>query len=315
VANESKDGPINWRWLGICCAGGTILIALALFLQTEWGWSGVVTDILVEAGVAGVFVGVAFLFERAFVRKVKDAAASATEEIFATRIGDLTRAVRRLDDADIQTRNKLVTVLEDNPTLANFYAAMQEAVNVEGLAEKRIKVTASPDRDTLSLSFAQSKSDDKPAFKISIVPETKAKARLANPVSVTWTESNSAESIGHSISVEIQRNRLLNSPDDFDWDIALNNLKNSIDVAIKSRGSDANDWHLNGGLYELLGNGWAVSSAGLEHRERAYLLARRDLIFVGRPSLQPRRDLRPQWCIESDWKWLVERAKNVYLSS
>jgi len=320
VANESKDEPINWKLLITCCAGGAVLIGIALCLQTEWGWGGVVTDTLVEAGVAGVFVGVAFLFERAFVRKVTNAAASAADATFArrteqmeARIQDLTKEVRAQEQADVEAQNKLITAL-DSPTLANIDAAMQEATKVGGLAEEWIKVTASPDRDTLSLRFARSKSNDgKPALAISIRLEKNAKAHPTDLVPVMWTEKDKAGNIGHSISAAIKSRRLLNSLEEFDWSIAMANLKDSMEVAIKSHGMDAGDWNLNGGLYELLGNGWAVSSAGLEHREPAYLLPQRDLIFAGgRPAYtQPKKDLRPQWCSESDWKWLVGRAMTV----
>jgi hypothetical protein len=321
VSNESKSETINWTWLITCCAGGAALIGIALFLQTGWGWSGVVTETLVEAGVAGVFVGLAFLFERAFVRKVGKVAASAAEATFAqrtegleARIEDLTKAVRERERADVQAQTELVSALE-NPTLTNIDAAMQEATRVSGLAENaenRIKVTASPDPDTLSLSFSRFTSDGKPAFEISLIPEIKAKAHPTDLVPVIWVEGEDAVDVGHSISNVIQHRRLLGGLDDFDWSIAMANLKHSIDTAIRSRGMDSGDWHLKGGLYELLGNDWAVSSAGLEHRDPDCFVSRRDMILIH--PLKP-DDKRPDWCDESDWRWLVRRAREVISNS
>jgi hypothetical protein len=228
------------------------------------------------------------------------------------RIEDLTRIVRERERADVRDQDGLVSALE-NPTLANIDAAMREAARVDGLAENRIKVTAGTGRDTLSLSFARDASGGKPALRIAIMPERDAKVHPTDLVPVTWTENDTAGDVGHSISTVIQKYRMLNNLEEFDWSTALANLKDSISTAIKSRGMDSGDWHLNGGLYELLGSGWAVSSAGLEHREPAYLLPRRELITIH--AFAPNKVQRPQWCSESDWKWLLKRAQMVIAGS
>jgi hypothetical protein len=131
-------------------------------------------------------------------------------------------------------------------------------------------------------------------------------------VPVIWAEAEAAVDVGLSINNVIQHNRLLGSLDDFDWSIAMANLKHAIGTAIRSRGMDSGDWHLRGGLYELLGNDWAVSSAGLEHRDPDYLVSRREMIL--NHPLKP-DDKRPDWCEVSDSKWLVRRAREVINNS
>jgi hypothetical protein len=331
VSEHGDATSLNWRWLIGCWAGGGVLIFLAFAFQTTWNWEGATIDLLVEAGVALAFVGLAFLFERRFVGGIARAAAGAAEERFAqrtsqleTRLDELTVAVQQRNQEDAQNQDSLVEAL-DYPSYQNVMQVLEEADKLQAVAGSwvgpEVTVAASSDRDLLSIRFFRYRivEGNPPTFTLEVGarPHAHARNRPSSPLGLRWVASESAADFGHRLSQQILTSRLLDDADDFDWSLALANLKKSVDIALRSRRREPGAWLLDGRLYELLGDDWAVTTAGLEHRpEPTFIIPAAEFLRRHAPGRdrspedikQSLRAKRPDWCSADDWEWLISRT-------
>jgi hypothetical protein len=335
VSEDRDDTKLNWHWLVGCWAGGGVVILLAFAFQTAWNWTGATIDLLIEAGVALVFVGLAFLFERRFVGGVARAAAGAAEARFAqrtsqleTRLDELTAAVQQRNQEDAQNQDSLVKAL-DYPNYQNVMQVLEEAGKLQAVAGSfvgpEVTVAASSDRDLLSLRFFRYRIVDgnPPTFTLEVIarPHAHARNRPSPPVQLRWDASESAAEFGHRLNQQILTSRLLDNAGDFDWSLTIANLKKSLDVALRSRRQEPGAWILDGRLYELLGEDWAVTMAGLEHKpEPTFIVPAAEFLRRHVPGLnQSPEDItqalkanRPDWCSIDDWEWLIGRAQEHF---
>jgi hypothetical protein len=331
VTNPAGEENLNWRPILFCCGAGAVLVSLAFLFQTCWKWTGVTEDALIEAGIALAFVGLAFLAERRFVRGVARVAASAAEATFAeqtrqlqTRVDELSESVHARDQKDADEQDDLVAQLE-YPSYERVMSSLEEAQDFRALGGNStgvsVRVTASSDRDLLSLTFFRYNivQNVRWVLQITVHPQAHARVPLTNAQRLRWEESESADDAGHKISREIRSRGLLAQPDDFDWSLAIGNLRKSLDVAFRSKRREPGAWHLDGSLHELLGDDWAVTTAGLEHRpDPPFLVPAAEFLRRLAPGRDPRPEesarqallnMRPTWCEEQDWEWLTRRAQ------
>jgi len=331
MTDQASDERLNWRWLLPCCIAGAILVGLAFLFQTVWNWTGATIEGLVEAGIALAFVGFAFLFERRFVRHVARVAADAAQATFAdqtrelqTRLDELTESVRAGNRRDAEEQDNLVAQL-DYPSYGNIMSALEEAENLRALggsfAGVAVRVSASADRDLLSLKFFRYNivANQRWTLEITILPQVRARVSLTNSHQLRWEESEPADDVGHRISREIISRRLLDDPNDFDWSLAIRNLKKSLDIAFRSQRREPGAWHLEGSLHELLADDWAVTTAGLEYRlDPSFMIPAAEFLRRHAPGHDPHPEetvrqallgRRPNWCSEEDWEWLTRRAQ------
>jgi len=325
---DQNNGRLNWGWLISCCLAGAFLIGLALALQTVWLWAGIVPDALVEMGVATTFVGLAFLFERRFVRGITRAATVAAEESFArqtqqmqTRIDELTATVQSRLGQDADAQDEIVAQL-DYPSHGRIMKALEEAANLHALPRGLVRVNAGTELGFLTLSFTRHWERGGYVLEVILRPEPRSKKQFSTMPTLRWQDSESAADVGHRIAVEIQRMGFLDDLRVFDWSEALSNLKKSIHVAIRSQRRDPGAWLLKGSLFELIEDDWAVTSAGLEHRPPPDLLIPAKEFFQhhipGRDTrseddvMESLRARRPDWCDPDRWGWLLWSAHSYY---
>jgi hypothetical protein len=300
---------------------------LAFVFQTKWSWSGATIEALIEAGIALSFVGLAFLFERRFVKGIAQVATDAAQVSFAKQAGDLQTRIDQLTDAvrerrrqEADDQDEVISAL-DYPSLSNIIRAFEEASKLRALADGLVRVSASADRDLLTLSFGRWRQQGS-ILEIVISPQALARVHPPSLPILRWMPEQTAESVGFEISHVIQRQGLLDNPDDFDWSRALRNLRDSFAVAIKSRRRDPGEWLLHGQPYEFLETDWAVTTEGLEYRlKRDFLIMKNEFFQRQGPARDTRReaevlrallDKRPEWCSEDDWAWLIRRAQAYY---
>jgi hypothetical protein len=258
-------------------------------------------------------------------------AAGAAEARFAqrtsqleTRLDELTAAVRQRNQEDAQNQDSLVEAL-DYPSYQNVMGVLEEADKLKAVAGSyvgpEVTVAASADRDLLSLRFFRYRivAGDPPTFTLEVIakPHAHARNRPSPPLQLRWKASESAEEFGHRLSQEILTSGLLYNANDFDWTLTIANLKKSLDVALRSRRREPGVWLLDGRLYELLGDDWAVTTAGLEHRpEPTFIVPAAGFLRRHAPGrdrsleaiTQSLRAERPDWCSADEWEWLISRT-------
>ena len=79
-----------------------------------------------------------------------------------------------------------------------------------------------------------------------------------------------------------QRDRW-NGPSTIDWAQIFRDLHQSIVLAVAYKRRDATvEWRLHGGLYELHGQDWAITEAGIEYRPDSQIVLAEEGLGVTR---------------------------------
>jgi hypothetical protein len=283
AVNEQPDtdGSLNWPLITFCCVAGLVMLGAAVGFQTAWDWMGVTTEALVEGGIALAFVGVAFLFERRFVRRIASAATTAAEARFEqqtralqTQLDDLTDEVHKRGEREAEIQDEEISRLDTEPSFETVMQALRTADDLNAIPTF-VRVSATAEPDLLDLSFGRTTASHPPygyRLEVAIVPGNARSAPNGAPIEL-WTHTKSAVDFGDSIRKRIIREALLEKPTDFDWSLAIRNLQNLLRVAVRSRRKADGAWHLEGKLYRLMTEDWALTEAGLEHRDPRFFLS------------------------------------------
>ena len=86
-------------------------------------------------------------------------------------------------------------------------------------------------------------------------------------IETIWRAKESAESVIRRINEKLRERDRWNGQGTVNWEQAFRDLHRAIvlSVAYKRRDTTAK-WQLHGGLYELHGEDWAITEAGIEYR-------------------------------------------------
>lgn len=323
VTTEPSDRaePINWPWITGSMVIGLGLNVAAIGAEAEWKWSGVVPSILVNLGTAVLLVGVFFLLERRFTRRIVDtstgAIKQAAEQIgeqlqnrtdaLSTRIDDLQRQV------DIRMRQRAaqgdekVGALADDISYATVTAALTEANDLGAIPAGQIIVEASGDIDGARIIFRWAADAVPTSSTFRITPprlflEPRIEADYdtygGRPVlGDQWHPDEPVEEVAERIIRDLQRKGRWAGPDTVNWTVTMENLQRSLALAIASRrgGSSAGSSRLRGALYELIGDDWAITTAGVESRQA-------NEVILGEAEFPDIRDRRNPFSPKPEWK-------------
>jgi hypothetical protein len=313
--------PINWPWIAGSMIIGLGLNGAALSVEAEWKWTGVVPSILVNVGTAVLLVGVFFLLERRFTRRIvntstgaiKQAAQQIGEQLqsrtdaLSTRIDDLQRQV----DIRMQRRaargDAKVEALADDVSYATVTAALTEANELGAIPAGQIIVQASHDIDGARIIFRWAADAGPASSTFTIRPprllleprfEADYDAFGARPfLGDQWRPEEPVEEVAERIVRDLQRKGRWAGAATVDWTVTMENLQRSLALAIASRrgGSSADPWRLHGALYELIGDNWAITTAGVESRHD-------NMVILGEAEFPDTRDRRNPFAPEPEWR-------------
>jgi len=350
VSSNQEAGAQRVRWGRVagCFAGGAALTGLALWLEDRWSWQGVFPSLLVNVGTAFGLAGALFLLERTFTRTVIRVserairqAAQQVEEHFQERTDQLTA---RIDDLQAQVDRRMqrraheqdakITALDDNVSHATVTEALAEANRLAAIDNGKVTVQASTDPDGLGLIFEWGADyQEFHAYGGELIhprppnPYLHVKARIESDldqhgkrpiIEVEWQPDDAAADVAEKLITELQTASRWQGHGTLDWSLALRNLKRSLDTAISSRRRDEGAWHLRGPLIELVGDDWAITTAGLESRRHGYVLAAAEFPT----AIDERRNQLavhdwsppdpPAWADPGEWSRVIRRCRREF---
>lgn len=276
------------------------MIAASYWTEDRWAWQGVTPSVLVNAGTAFGLAGLLFLLERRFVTVVRQAStAAATQaadtvadrleartEALETRLGELDEQTARRVQAQREAQDRTVDALEV-VSFDSVTRALETAAGLRALLGDRAEVQASKDRDGVWLAFSWGRKQlgadyygevhyDEPKLMIEVHADTQW-------VEIEWRADEAAPEVATRLIHELRSAGLWTGDDMLDWQLALQNLQRTVDVAITSRRRDAGAWHLTDQLDRLVDDEWAITKSGIERRGHEMVLARSAFPVPNRP--------------------------------
>lgn len=333
-ASPSTERQIRWTVVVLCSVAGAIFWGGAFFTEAEYGWTGAFPDWMLHVGTAIGLAGVLFLLEQRFTRSVTAATGQlvqAAEHRFESRAQELTTRLDQLDEefraglaARADEQDAVLDDLEADVSFGTVTAALETANELRALAEGIATVQGSVDPDELAVEFRWFTTSWPPTREAEFRPQLTVAAlvaadfylRGARPVlQVSWQQGQSASDVGIALAEAIQRGGRWRSSGTLDWQETIRSLIRSLEVAIRSTRRDPGAWHLGGALIELVGDDWALSEAGIEHRHRGLVVSESDFpdgLFQRGETPSDWTPDRPDWVAQLDWDRLIRRAKRRF---
>jgi hypothetical protein len=311
-------------------------VAAAFVTEHYYSWKGAAVETLVSVGTAFLLAGVLFFLQRRFVAQVEEAVTKTAESAAEARVEDRVRQVdaridelgERINEALAARRQRQDAAVQalDAPSYRTVATALAEANKLGALATGHIRVQGSRDRGELALDFSwgidrgdgRFAQPQRTKLEVSAHIYADERGQGARPViETTWEPNDSAEQVGLRLRELLELRGRWRGGGTLDWSMALRNLQKSLDVAIRSRRRDGNSWMVEGALFELVDDEWAITDAGLECPLRGFNLRESEFPDLVRARSQqgppaPWRPVPPEWVDSQLWEQLLARARGYF---
>jgi hypothetical protein len=265
-------------------------MAISLKGQTWWKWQGVAPGILVNVGTDFLLAAVLFFLERRFTARVvqagQRAVTEATEQVEArlnlqanalsARLDELQQQIDRRMQDRAQEQDRKIANLGEVASFDTVAEAMTEANRLRAIVWGGVTVPASSDPDGIALTFKWGFDRNKmltsgPQPRLEIIVSIEADCDLPGPrpyIITQWEPGDSPAEVADRLIQALQNAGRWHGPGTLDWPLALRNLHRALELAVTSRreGEAIGSWRLHGALYELIGEGWAITEAGIENK-------------------------------------------------
>ena len=328
---------VNLRWVVGSWVVGALSITAAFVMEHFYSWQGVSLETMVNIGTALLLAGVLFFLQRRFVTGVEEvvsrAAVSAADARIDERVGQVGARLDELEErmnevltARRQRQDDAIGAL-DVPTFESVATALAEANALGALAYDHVTVQASAEITELGLEFSWGVDlgdgrFDQPRRAVLMVrghvyaDERAGGSRPA--IETIWEAGDPAEEVGLRIREQLENRGRWHGNGTLNWPMALRNLKRSLDLAVRSRRRDGTGLVLEGALFELVGEEWAITDAGIECPTEGFIL--RESEFPEHVRALQRRirgpgeadqwaPTRPDWVDADLWEELVRRGR------
>lgn len=337
VANTFEREQVRWQYVVGCFVAGGLMIAGAYWSEDHWSWQGVTPSVLVNLGTAFALAGLLFVLERRFVTVVRqastEAAAQAADsvadrleartEALETRLADLDEQTARRVQAHREAQDRTISALEV-VSFDTVTEVLATAAGLRALLGDRAEVQASNDRDGLwlkfswgcnwvSTDFAGDPIFDDPKLMVEVLDDQ-------TPLEVEWRPDDAAPDVAQRLVRELQSAGLWMGETMLNWQLALQNLQRTVDVAIRSRRKDPGAWHLADQLDRLVGDDWAITKAGIERLGHGVVLEPSDFLVSspagpGSQASAEVTDLTSLAPADTDpdlWSYLIREGKRRF---
>ncbi len=336
MASGSRKEHINVWWVIGSSIAGVALVVAAFVTEYLFSWKGAAIETLVGVGTSLLLAAVLFFLQRRFVSAVEEVATRAAETAADARVEQRVQQVdaridelgQRIDQAlEARTQRQDAAVQALNmPTYTSVATALAEANRLGAIADGSIRVQGSRERGELALdvSWTRQMADGRFSQPERIELMVKAyiyadeRARGGRPViQRVWGPKDSAGQVGLDLRGKLEQRGRWQSDGTLDWPMALKTLQASLDAAIRSRRRDGSGPLFHGALIELMGDGWALTEAGLECPGRGFLLRHSD--FPDRTYARSQQDpassfnpARPEWVDATTWQALLAEGRRFF---
>lgn len=272
-----------------------------------------------------------------------------TDELSA-RVADLQTQVEQRMQARAEEQDRKIGALGDDVSYDTVTTALTEANQLRAIKRGQVTVQAAEDPDGVALIFKwdahrtvydlgvllQGYGDrtkagtcgDEPFGLPGRGPCLEIEARIeadfefsgGRPlIEVEWRPDDPPAAVADRLNQQLQREGRWHGPSTLDWTLALHNLQRSLKLAVASRrdGDGAGPWRLHGALHELVGEDWAITEAGIEHRQHNdVILPESD--FPQTPNRRSGKPVDtwppacPSYANADEWERLLRRGKRLF---
>jgi hypothetical protein len=281
--DEYETRRISWGWVLAWTALGVVLLCAAGILQGLWNWTGVTIDILVHVGGTLLLAPLLPFLERSLTRRVVQAnvrmvqqeTAGLREQVdsLATRIDQLQAIVEKQDAENVEDQDRIIDALSHEASFTNVASTLAVANALGALPDGEITVGARAEpRIDLTFSWQYHLGDGRfsePSGNfLSVTAQVDPDPGGGTPVTQTiWKSGEKPETVIRRINDQLRQRDRWNGPSTIDWTQVFRDLQRGIVLAVAYKRHDAKGpWQLHGGLYELHGQDWAITEAGIEYR-------------------------------------------------
>ena len=337
AGRHSRHQRANWPWIVGSEGLGLVLIAVAFYVEDKHRWTGASEATLIDVGSAFLLAGVLFFVQRRFLKDVSDVVQKAATEEVAAQIGPLRVRLDELArevDEDLRQRDEesvaAARAMEEDTTYYTVATLLAAANDLGALYQDTVTVQASTNPDELGLEFSWI--DDLGDGRFGVEPHIALRVRGriyadiegrsdGRPVIQTdWQPSMLAKQVGVELISQVRHKSRWNGSGTLDWQFALRNLRQAVELAIRSRQRREVEGLLQGALIEMVNDEWFITDAGIECPGRGYLLAEHTFFEkIRKPGLigmidDPRwaPPARPEGVDDVTWQRIVARAKWVF---
>src|SRR6266536_1410276 len=209
-------------------------------------------------------------------RMVQQETAGLREQVdsLATRIDQLQRLVDEQDAENVQDQDRIIEALSDKASFMNVASAMTVANVVGALPEGEVTLHASTEpRIDLTFSWQHHIGDARFSEPSGTFLHVKAQVDAdpgggGTPVIQTiWKSAEKTETMIGRINDQLRDRDRWDGPKTIDWEQVFRDLHRAIVLSVAYKRRDPTvPWQLHGGLYELHGEDWAITEAGIEYR-------------------------------------------------
>lgn len=314
---------------------GALMIGGAFWQEHYHRWRGVSLETLISVGSAFLLAGVLFFLQRSFLTDVEEIASRTATGVADARIDERVQEVDlRLDQLD----ERMAEVLAERrrvhdaaveaigrPTFESVAGALAVANSLDSLAYGHVTVQASHDLTELGLEcswgtdWGNGRFGEDGRDRLTFRPHVYADDRGSGPhyiYEIDWGPNETVDQVYLRLRQQLESRGRWKTEGTLDWRMALRNLQRSLDLAIRSRRRDTDEWVIEGALFELVGEEWAVTEAGLECPLHDYILResefpdRNPLARIARRGEPPKefRPPKPDWVDEELWEELLWRG-------
>jgi hypothetical protein len=298
---------------------GLLFIAGAFWLEREFDWNGVSLEVLVNVGTTLLLASLLFFLQRRFVSQITKATERAASVVVDSRIEErlgpvgvrLEELSSRMDDLIAQRDQSQDQAMQelDRPTYSSVATAIAMAQRINAISQGKVTVQASDDPlgYRAEFSWLQDSGDGRfgnaprDVLAISIMAPSKTQGRKAT---TNWGATDTAEFVGVRLISDLGSGDFTNN----NWVKALANLQKALEVAVHSRRGDDNTLRIQGQLRELVGEKWAITSAGVESLDHDFKCDRLDSLGIDEQAHPP----KPDWVEEPLWRELLRRGSEYF---
>lgn len=340
-SDAADDRRLNWLWIIGCIIVGAVLVGLAFYAQDHWRWKGISLSTLVTFGAAFALAGVLFLVERRFTKVVRSSvqrveqAETAFEEratALEKRLADLTAATEARVQARAAEQDAAVQGFVEDVSFASVTRLLGSANEMNAIDRGMVTVQGGPSPEGIWLSFAWGYDADR-SHRVGdqLTPKLEVRVRFGDSrlasdrsepfIELLWQPDEPADAFGARIVGEIQKRGLWRAGE-LDMSLAFENLRRSIDTALKSQRDEPAAWKLHGALIELIGTEWALTAAGVEAPNHNFMLPQTDFPAEPGPGLASFRPVKPvarafdpkppSWGDADEWQFVIRQAKQQF---
>ena len=281
---------INWYWIAAWTGIGVALLCLAGALEGLREWTGVSIGIMVHVGATLLLAPLLPFLEKSLTRRVvqenkrmvQQETAGLREQVdsLATRIDQLQALVDEQDASNVRDQDRIIDALSEEVSFMNVASAMTVANMVGALPEGEIILHASTD-PMIDLAFSWQHRVGDGRFSEASGTFLGVKAHVAadphgggTPVIQTiWKPTENAAAVIGRITDQLRERDRWNGPKTVDWEQVFRDMHRAIVLSVAYKRRDATaPWQLHRGLYELHGENWAITEAGIEYRPTSQIV-------------------------------------------